>query len=161
MIMIRQLQVIVRFMIILAPILSCKAQAAVILTKNAETSCLGEEVVFTCRLPENVYSLTWSLVVTRDPDIPLLRHVFSYGDYTVDSEKIMVWRRDSAGFYLQLELTSIEPVLVSTLSTNLTEILINAQVTCAQSRNRAQSARITLASKFLTLCPIAIDVCMT
>lgn len=153
--MVKYWQVI--FMLKLVPILSRKAQA-VVLTKNVAASCLGEEVIFTCTLPENVYSLTWSLLITRNPDIPVLRHSFFYGDYVVDSERITHWQRDSAGFYAELELVSIEPVLVSTLATNLTGITIDAQVMCAQSSsgNGAQNDRITLASKFL--CPVLCNL---
>ena len=141
----------VTFMIAIVPILSREAQAAV-LTKNAAASCLGEEVVFTCTLPVGVYSLTWSLLITRNPDIPVLRHTFYYGDFAAHSERTAAkWQRENAGFYVELELVSIEPVLVSTLATNLTGVIVDAEVTCAQSlsMNRAQSDRITLASKFL------------
>ena len=58
----------------------------------------------------------------------------------------MTWSQ--AGFHIELELVSVEPALVSTLTANLTNIIIDAEVTCQQPFpvRQTQSGRFSLAS---------------
>ena len=152
----------VTLMIAILSVLCHRAQA-LLLTKSAARSCIGEEVVFTCSLTEGVYSLYWSLIVTRNSDIPALKHTFFHGDYEVQSHRMVIWQLpDIAGFHVELELVSTEPVLVSTLSANLTGILIDAKVTCEQSypEKRTQSDYFTLTSKLslYVACLICISI---
>ena len=118
-----------------------------LLTKSRVRSCLGEEVVFTCTITEGS-SLSWSLVVTRDSNIQALTHSFSYNHYGMQSRRMITWSQ--VGFRVELELVSVEPVLVSTLSANLRDIIVDAEVTCHQSFpvSQAQTDRFTRASIF-------------
>ena len=122
------------------------------LTKSTTSSCVGEEVVFTCTITEGS-SLSWSLVVTRDSNIPTLTHTFAYHHYREQSRRMKTWSQ--VGFRVELELVSVEPVFVSTLATNLREIIIDARVTCQQSF-QAQTNYITLASIYTN---IIFDAC--
>ena len=119
-----------------------------LLTKSRARSCLGEEVVFTCNITEGS-SFSWSLIVTRDSNIPILTHTFFSYHYGEQSRRIIIWSQ--VGFRAELELVSVEPVLISTLSASLTNILIDAQVTCQQSFpvSQMQTNYFTLASTIL------------
>ena len=111
------------------------------LTKSKVRSCLSEEVVFTCTSTEGS-SLSWHLIVTRDSNIPVLTYSFFYHQYETESRR-KTWLQ--SGFRVELEFVSIEPILVSTLSANLTNIIIDAEVTCQQS-SEAQTGHFSLAS---------------
>lgn len=115
-----------------------------LLTKSQVRSCLGEEVVFTCITTEGS-SLTWQLIVTRDSNIRGLAYTFLYHHYETHLGR-KTWLQ--AGFRVELELVSVEPVLISTLTANLTDIIIDAEVTCQQvfPVTQAQSGRFSLAS---------------
>ena len=126
-----------------------KVSQGLLLTKNSIKSCLGEEVVFTCTVEEGSQSLSWRLIVTRDSNIPALPHTFYAFDYEMPSLRRMTWSRD--GFHVELKLVDIEPALVSTLSANLTSLLIDAAVTCQQYSPvvQAKSGHFSLASNYL------------
>ena len=119
------------------------------LTKSKVRSCVGEEVIFTCTAAEGS-SLSWDLIVTRDSNIT---HVFFYHDYETQRGRT-TWSLPDHGFCVKLELVSNEPVLVSTLTANLTNIIIDAEVTCQQSLPvmQTRSGRFTLASTVFIHC---------
>ena len=128
-----------------------------LLTKNTNSSCLGEEIVFTCTVTEGP-SLSWHFRVTRDTNIAALTYTFLHHYYgTVQSRK--TWSQP--GFHVELNLLSIESVLVSTLSANLTSIIIDAEVTCQQYSPvvQAQSGYFSLASNNYSC--IAFNVTVT
>ena len=125
-----------------------KVSQGLLLTKSSVKSCLGEEVVFTCTVEEGS-RLFWRLIVTRDSNIPALPHTFYSSDYEMPSHRRMTWSRD--GFHVELKLVDIEPALVSTLSANLTNLLIDAVVICQQYSPvvQAKSGHFSLASNYL------------
>lgn len=127
-----------------------KVSQGLLLTKNNVKSCVGEEVVFTCTVAEGSQSLSWRLIVMRDSNIPALPHTFYSFDYETPSRRRMTWSQD--GFHVELKLVSNEPILVSTLSANLTSLLIDAEVSCQQYSPvvQAQSGHFFLASNYLT-----------
>lgn len=130
------------------------------LTKSAARSCLGEEVIFTCTITEGS-SLSWSVIVTRDSNIPALTHTFSYHHFGVQSNRMITWSQ--VGFRIELELVSIEPTLVSMLAANLTDIIIDAGVTCEQSfpEHQVQRDHFSLASiMILHACCAFVDYYM-
>ena len=136
---------------ILIPILAIISAVSqgLLLTKSKIRSCLGEEVVFTCTATEGS-SLSWRVIITRDSNIPALTYAFFYQHYTMQSRRRKVWSQP--GFHIELEFVSIElefvsiePELVSTLSANLTNIIIDTEVTCHLS-SQAQTGRFSLAS---------------
>lgn len=100
---------------------------ATLLTKSTAQACLGEEVVFTCTVEGG--SLSWSLTVTSNSDVPVLRHTFHYRDYDLTSKRV-VWLQ--TGFCVELSLVSVESMLLSTLVANLTDAIVGAEVTCRQ-----------------------------
>ena len=114
----------------------------ILLTKSKPRSCLGEEVVFTCIATEGS-SLSWRVIITRDSNIPALPYTFFYHHYAMETRRRKVWSQ--SGYRIELELVSVEPELVSTLSANLTSIIIDTEVTCHQS-SQAQTDRFSLAS---------------
>ena len=118
---------------------------ALLLTKSNSRSCLGEEVVFTCTTEGS--SLSWRVIVTRDSNIPALAYTFFYRHYEMQSRR-KVW--SLSGFHIELQFVSVEPgpVLVSTLSANMTNIITDAEVTCQQS-SQAQTGHFSLASIIL------------
>ena len=145
----------IRIIMISALIIMAEAQG-LLLTKNKVRSCLGEEVVFTCTATEGS-SLYWRLIVTRDSNIPALTHTFFNHDYEIQSRRRATWSR--AGFRVELNLVSTELELVSTLSANLTSIIINAEVTCQQYSPVIQSqiGHFSLTSNVLILTPCMIN----
>ena len=122
-----------------------KVSQGLLLTKSKVRSCLDEEVVFTCTVTEGS-SIFWRVIVTQDSNIPALTHIFYFLDYRTPSYRRVTWSR--TGFYFELNLVSVEPVLVSTLTANLTNIIIDAEVTCQQSfpLGQAQIGHFSLAS---------------
>ena len=131
-----------------------------LLTKNTASSCLGEEVIFTCTGTEGSNSLSWSLTVTRDTDIPGRTHIFFYNHYREQSRRGSTWSSTNPEYHVELKLVSVEPVFVSTLVTNLTNIIIDAEVQCQQDfpTGQIQNGRFTLASKVLIT--HAISACL-
>ena len=125
------------------------------LTKSKVRSCLGEEVVFTCTTEGS--SLSWRVIVTRDPNLPALTYTFFYHYYEMQSRRRKVW--SEPGFRIELELVSVEPMIVSTLSATLTNMIIDTEVTCRQS-SQAQTGRFSLASMIIIVLqsPCAIFV---
>ena len=124
-------------LIIVVSALTVAQTQGLLLTKNKVRSCLGEEVVFTCTVAEGS-SLSWRLIVTRDSNIPALTHTFFYHYYETQ-RGMTTWSR--AGFHAELKLVSIEPVLVSTLTANLTDMIIDAEVSCQQYSPVIQTQR--------------------
>lgn len=120
-----------------------------LLTKSKVRSCLGEDVVFTCTTEG--YSLSWRVIVTRDSNLPALTYDFFYHHYEMQSRRRKVWSQ--FGFRIELELVSVEPMLVSTLSATLTNMIIDTEVTCRQS-SLTQTGRFLLAS-MMNYCTIA------
>ena len=111
------------------------------LTKSRVRSCLGEEVVFTCTTEGS--SLSWRVIVTRDPNLPALTYTFFYYHYEMQSRRRKVW--SEPGFRIELELVSVEPMIVSTLSATMTNMIIDTEVTCRQS-SQTRTGRFSLAS---------------
>jgi hypothetical protein len=137
---------IIRIVFTLTIIIICIALAqGLSLTKSKVESCLGEEVVFTCTVAEGSQSLSWGLIVTRDSNIAALTHTFFYHNYETQRGRT-TWSQP--GFHIKLELVSIESALVSTLTANLTNIIIDAEVSCQQSLpvRQTQSGHFSLAS---------------
>ena len=126
-----------------------------LLTKSKVRSCLGEEVVFTCTTEGS--SLSWRVIVTRDSNLPALTYTFLYYHYEMQSRRRKVW--SEPGFHIELELVSVEPMIVSTLSATLTNMIIDTEVTCRQS-SQAQTGRFSLASMIIIVLqsPCAIFV---
>ena len=129
--------------LILIVAVNMTAAQELLLTKNKVKSCLGEEVVFTCTATEGS-TLAWHLRVTRDTNVGGLAYTFFYHHYEAQMRRT-IWSQP--GFHVELELVSVEPALVSTLSANLTNIIIDAEVTCQQSLpvRQARSGRFSLA----------------
>ena len=126
--------------ILISALTICIGQAqAILLTKRKVRSCLDEEVVFTCTVAEGS-SLSWRLIVTRDSNIPVLSHTFFYHYFETERGKT-TWSPYQAGLRAELALVSIDPVLVSTLTANLTNIIIDVEVTCQQSFPVIQTRR--------------------
>lgn len=111
-----------------------------LLTKSKIKSCLGEEVVFTCTAEGP--SLDWRVIVTRDSNLPALTYTFFSYHYQTQARRQKVWSQP--GFRIELEFVSVDPI-VSTLSANLTNMIIDAVVTCRQS-SQTQTGHFSLAS---------------
>ena len=135
---------------LLEPILTLAVVSTVqglLLTKSTARSCLGEEIVFTCTITEGS-SLSWHFRVTRDSNIQVLTYTFL--DHYYESQlRRKTWSQ--AGIHVELKLISVEPVLISTLTANLTSIIIDAEVTCQQYSPvvQAQTGYFSLASNVI------------